>query len=51
MSFCLDDNTRTSGKINAKKPIKFDPNTNEHLEFVLKMAYKYAVGYVSTAIS
>jgi len=24
--------------------MKFDPNTDEHLEYVLKRAYRYAIG-------
>ncbi len=32
-----------------KKSIKFDHNTNEHLEWVLKLAYKYSVGDLSVA--
>lgn len=29
--------------------MKFDPNSNEHLEWVLKLAYKYAAGDMSAA--
>jgi len=27
-----------------EKPIQFDPNSNEHLEWVLKLAYRHAAG-------
>ena len=28
----------------TERPIQFDPNTNEHLEWSLKLAYRYATG-------
>jgi len=31
----------------SDKPLKFDPNSNEHLVWVLKLAYKYAVGDIA----
>jgi len=30
-----------------EKPIQFDPNSDEHLEWVLKLAYKHAAGDMS----
>ncbi|MDO9105189.1 MAG: hypothetical protein Q7U57_09540 [Methylovulum sp.] len=27
-----------------QEQLKFDPNTDEHLEYVLKRAYRYALG-------
>jgi len=33
-------------KAMAKKPRSFDPNSNEHLEWVLKLAYLHASGDV-----
>lgn len=32
-----------------ERPIKFDPNSDEHLEWVLKLAYKYAAGDMMVA--
>ena len=31
------------------KPLRFDPNSNEHLEWALKLAYRYAAGDMSAA--